>query len=229
MNQLKGFLEVEKLTGHTYTNHSLLCQALTHSSYTNESKNVYYEDYERLEFLGDAVLELTTSEFLYMNHPDMREGNMTKMRASLVCEATLASCARKIGLEQYILFGKGEEQTGGRNRDSIISDVLEAVIGSLYLDGGIEAAKHFIHQCVLDHYEDKILFYDSKTILQEWVQEKGKQLSYELIAESGPAHNRIYKVNCLINKKKISEGSGRTKKGAEQEAAYKALIILNEK
>ncbi|NLG03065.1 MAG: ribonuclease III, partial [Clostridia bacterium] len=181
------------------------------------------------EFLGDAVLELTTSEFLYMNHPEMREGNMTKMRASLVCESTLASCARKIGLEKYILFGKGEEQTGGRNRDSIISDVMEAVIGSLYLDGGIEVAKRFIYQCVLDHYEDKILFYDSKTILQERVQEKGRSLSYELVDECGPAHDRTYKVNCMINKKKVSEGSGRTKKGAEQEAAYQALLILNEK
>lgn len=154
---------------------NLLKNALTHSSYANEKKINKCKDNERLEFLGDAVLELTSSDYIYKNHEEMHEGNMTKLRASIVCEPTLAMCAREIGLDKYIMLGKGEELTGGRTRDSIISDALEAVIGSIYLDGGFANAKEFVSSFVLNDLDNKKLFFDSKTILQEVVQSMGKE------------------------------------------------------
>ena len=149
MNNLTGYMELERKIGYTFRDQALLRQALTHSSFSNEEKQCKVEDYERLEFLGDAVLELAVSEHLYTEQPNMYEGNMTKTRASLVCESTLAICARNIKLEEYILLGKGEDLTGGRHRDSIVSDVFEAVIGAIYLDGGFEEARKYVHQFVL--------------------------------------------------------------------------------
>lgn len=229
MNNLTGYQELERKIGYIFRNQSLLQQALTHSSFSNEDKQHKIDHYERLEFLGDAVLELVVSEHLYTEQPNMYEGNMTKTRASLVCESTLAMCARNIMLEDDILLGKGEDLTGGRYRDSIISDVFEAVIGAIYLDGGLEEAGKFVHRFVLTDIEDKILFYDSKTILQERMQEVGKKLTYELIEELGPAHERTYRVQALVDGDKVSEGMGRTKKGAEQQAAYNVLTTLNDK
>lgn len=227
MSHLTDYAELEKKIGYIFKNQELLQQALTHSSYSNEVKSA--EDYERLEFLGDAVLELSVSEYLYANHARMYEGNMTKLRASLVCEPTLAICAREIGLEQYIMLGKGEDQTGGRNRDSIISDVFESVIAAIYLDGSYEDARDFVDRQLLSDMEHRIMFCDSKSILQEQVQQRGQELSYELLEEMGPAHDRMYRVGAVIASERISEGSGRSKKGAEQEAAYNALIILKDK
>lgn len=219
--------ELEDKIGYQYKDKKLLEQALTHSSFANEQKINKNGNYERLEFLGDAVLELVSSEFLFTNNPDMPEGTLTRTRASIVCEPTLASCARDLELEKYIRLGKGEEMTGGRQRDSIISDVMEAVIGSLYLDGGFDVAHEFIHQFVLSELEKKILFYDAKTVLQEIVQETpGGTLNYRLIGEEGPEHNRIFRIEVLVNGKALSEGCGRTKKAAEQEAAYQAILIL---
>ena len=217
---------VEKI-GYQYKDKTLLEQALTHSSFANEQKINKSKNYERLEFLGDAVLELVSSEFLFRSNPDMPEGQLTRTRASMVCEPALAYCARELELEKYIRLGKGEEMTGGRYRDSIISDVMEAVIGSLYLDGGFKVAHDFIHRFILSDLEDKILFYDAKTVLQEIVQEtKDGTLSYELIGEEGPDHNKLFRVEAHINGKALTQGCGRTKKAAEQQAAYEAILYL---
>ena len=164
--------ELEKKTGYTFKDFSLLEQAMMHSSYTNERHLPKYRCNERLEFLGDAVLELVSSEYLFNESPHTPEGELTKTRASMVCEPSLALCARDISLGDYLLLGKGEEATGGRLRDSVTSDAMEALIGAVYLDGGFTSAKEFIHRFILTDLEDKKLFYDSKTILQEMVQAK---------------------------------------------------------
>ena len=212
--------------GHHFRDMNLLRQALTHSSFANEHKNKGFADNERLEFLGDAVLELVSSEFLYGQYPGMPEGKMTRLRASLVCEPTLAMCARQIGLPAYIRLGHGEELSGGRERDSIVSDALEALIGAIYLDGGLADAKEFIHRFVLDDIEHKKLFFDSKTILQEFVQGNmhGQDLTYELISEDGPDHAKSFTVRVLVGDESAGTGKGSTKKAAEQEAAYRALL-----
>ena len=176
--------ELQNRIGYTFEKEGLLRQALTHSSYANEKHMKKHSDNERLEFLGDAVLEIVSSDFLYRNYPDLPEGDLTKLRASIVCEPTLALCTREMDLGDYLLLGKGENQTGGRKRKSILSDALESVIGAIYLDGGFEPAKKFIHKFILTDIEHKKLFYDSKTILQEVVQGNYKEsLHYELISE----------------------------------------------
>ena len=219
--------ELEEKIGYQYKEKALLEQALTHSSFANEQKINKSKNYERLEFLGDAVLELVSSEFLFKSNPDMPEGVLTRTRASMVCEPALAYCARELELEKYIRLGKGEEMTGGRFRDSIISDVMEAVIGSLYLDGGFTVAHDFIHRFILSDLENKILFYDAKTVLQEIVQEtKDGSLNYELLGEEGPDHNKLFHVEVYVNGKALAKGCGRTKKAAEQQAAYEAILFL---
>ena len=218
-------IQLEQKINYSFRDRQLLRQALTHSSCANEQKINKCEDYERLEFLGDAVLELVSSDYIFREHPDMSEGRMTKYRSAIVCEPALAFCAREIGLEQYILLGKGEEATGGRKRDSIISDVMEAVIGAIYLDSGIGEAKDFIHRFVLSDLEHKQLFYDAKTILQEEVQkESGGTLHYELIHEDGPEHDKTFVVDVVIDGVKAGSGTGHSKKAAEQQAAYEALL-----
>lgn len=218
---------LEEKIGYCYKNKELLQQALTHSSFANEQKINKSKDYERLEFLGDAVLELVSSEFLFHTNPDMSEGKLTRLRASMVCEPSLAFCARDLELHEYIRLGKGEEMTGGRLRDSIISDVMEAVIGSLYLDGGFQTAHDFIHRFILSDLEDKILFYDAKTVLQEMIQETPQgSLNYRLIKEEGPDHDKSFMVEAYINGRPVSQGIGRTKKAAEQQAAYEAILML---
>lgn len=216
--------ELEEKIGYVFKEKDLLTQALTHSSFSNEQRINKYKNYERLEFLGDAVLELVSSRFFFLNYPEMSEGQMTRLRSSLVCEPALAFCARDISLENYIFLGKGEEATGGRNRDSIISDVMEALLGAIYLDGGMEEAEKFVHKFVLSDLENKQLFYDSKTILQEKVQHSGKTLVYVLIEESGPDHDKQFTVEARIDGEAFSQGKGRTKKAAEQKAAYEVLL-----
>lgn len=216
--------ELENKIAYHFENKLLLRQALTHSSYANEQKINKFDDYERLEFLGDAVLELVSSEFLFLKNRQMPEGELTRLRASMVCEQALAYCAREFGLEEYILLGRGEEMTGGRKKDSIVSDVMEAIIGAIYLDSGMEQAASYIHRFVLSDLEHKQLFYDAKTILQERVQQKNEgMLHYELLREEGPDHDKLFVVEARIDEKKIGEGCGRTKKAAEQQAAYQAL------
>ncbi len=218
--------EFQKMIGYEFKNENLLTQALTHSSYANE-KHRKNEDNERLEFLGDAVLEMASSEFLFLNYPKLSEGDLTKLRASLVCEPTLAACTEPIHLGEFIRLGKGEELTGGRTRKSILSDALEAVIGAIYLDGGFTNAKEFIVKFILTDIENKKLFYDSKTILQEFVQGNCEgAVSYRMVNESGPDHDKSFTVEVRIGEEVIGSGSGHTKKAAEQAAAYQALLRL---
>lgn len=220
--------ELEKIIGYHFKNKHYLTQALTHSSYANEKKLGKLGSNERLEFLGDAVLELISSDYLYARFTQIPEGELTKKRASLVCEPSLAYCAREFGLPQFLLLGKGEDMTGGRNRDSIVSDATEALLGAIYLDGGFASAKEFIHKFILKDIEHKKLFYDSKTILQEIVQSdyKGKEIEYVLTGEIGPDHDKKFVVSLVVGDKTLGEGTGRTKKAAEQEAAYRAIIKL---
>ena len=219
--------ELEQKIGYKFRDFSLLERAMMHSSYTNERSLPKYQCNERLEFLGDAVLELVSSEFLFKGSPKMPEGELTKTRASMVCEPSLALCARDIDLGSYLLLGKGEEATGGRMRDSVTSDAMEALIGAVYLDGGCTSAKEFIHRFVLTDLEDKKLFYDSKTILQEMVQaEKLGTITYRLVKTEGPDHNKSFHTEVLIVNKVSGKGVGRTKKASEQQAAYEAILSL---
>jgi len=223
MGNIMDYTELEANIGYVFKDKSLLTLALTHSSYSNELKINNTGNYERLEFLGDAVLELMSSKFFYAEYPDMNEGQLTRLRSSMVCEQALAVCARDIDLPKYIFLGKGEENTGGRNRDSIISDVFEAVLGAIYLDGGFEMADQFVVKNVLTDLENKQLFYDAKTILQERVQKDGKVLSYVLVSESGPDHDKLFVVNAVVGNEVLGTGQGKSKKQAEQQAAYSYL------
>ena len=216
---------LEEKIGYHFKEPRLLKQAMCHSSFANERHMDRLFSNERLEFLGDAVLELITSEFLYTAYPTMPEGEATRTGASIVCEQTLALCARELGLGAFLLLGKGEDLTGGRERDSITSDAMEALLGAIYLDGGFASAKEFVHGFILNDIEHKKLFFDSKTILQEEIQgETTELLHYELIGEEGPDHNKRFTVHACLGDQMIGMGSGRTKKAAEQEAAYRALI-----
>ena len=222
--------EFEEKIGYQFHDVKLLEQALTHSSYANECHLGKHMDNERLEFLGDAVLEIVVSEFLYKKHPKYPEGELTRMRASMVCESTLAFCTKDLDLGKYLLLGKGEDQTGGRGRKSILSDALEAVIGAVYLDGGFASAKELVLRVVLNDIEHKQLFSDSKTILQELVQGKyGGSLVYRLVSEEGPDHDKKFLVEARIADVAYGHGIGRTKKSAEQEAAYETLLLLEHK
>ena len=217
----------ETLINYHFNNRRLIKQALTHSSYSNERRYDKNQNNERLEFLGDAVLELVSSEFIFDAHKEMQEGDLTRLRASMVCEPTLALCARGMNLGDYLLLGKGEAATGGRDRDSILSDALEAVIGAIFLDGGFTNAKEFIHANILNDIENKKLFFDSKTILQEIIQSESKEpLTYELLSEEGPDHNKKFTIAAMFGNKQLAIGDGRTKKAAEQNAAYKAILKL---
>ena len=219
--------ELQETIGYSFKNERLLSHALTHSSYANEKHWDKSKCNERLEFLGDAVLELLSSEYLFKNYPTKPEGEMTKLRASLVCEPTLAFCAEAISLGDYLFLGKGEDQTGGRKRPSVVSDAMEAMIGAIYLDGGLANAKEFVLRFILNDIEHKQLFYDSKTILQEMVQAEFKDsLVYELLKEEGPDHNKTFDVCVKIGGRVIGHGIGRTKKAAEQVAAYHGICEL---
>lgn len=223
----KNFDSLEQIIGYHFTDRQLLKTAMTHSSYANEIRVGKMECNERLEFLGDAVLEISVSDYLYRNYPAMPEGDMSRTRASIVCEQTLAFCSRDIQLGGFLLLGKGEEHTGGRKRESIVSDAMEALIGAIYLDGGFASAKEFVDRFILNDIQNKKLFYDSKTILQEMVQSYTKeQLTYQLISETGPDHNKEFEVQAMLGSEVIGHGVGHSKKNAEQEAAYDALMSL---
>ena len=223
------FADLEAKIGYRFSNRELLVTALTHSSYANEFSRHKGEIAfnERLEFLGDAVLELVTSEFIFETHKEMPEGSMSKLRASMVCEPSLAFCAKGIGLGSYLRLGKGEDMTGGRGRDSILSDAFEAVIGAIYLDGGLKPAGEFIREYALTKLDDARLFKDSKTLLQEITQEKYRCMpEYVLMKEEGPAHMRTFTIELRIAGKAMAVGTGSSKKGAEQEAARKAIRMI---
>lgn len=230
MNEANESLEkCQEHIGYRFKEPKLLLQALTHSSRANEMLTGRYGDNERMEFLGDAVLEVCSSEYIYRAHPEMDEGQMSRYRASIVCEPTLAACARDIELDSCILLGHGEELSGGRQRDSIVSDAFEAVIGAMFLDGGMEPAKRFIHSFVLNDLDNKTLFYDSKTRLQEAVQALGKEVTYTEVDEEGPANDKTFFMKAVVPGVFSETGSGHTKKKAEQMAAYKALVTLRSK
>lgn len=227
VNVNQNLHELEQEIGYVFRKKSLLWLAVTHSSYVNEHNMDKLSCNERLEFLGDAVLEVVSSDFLYHAYPEKPEGELTKIRASIVCESTLALCAADIDLGSYLLLGKGEEATGGRGRNSVTSDAMEALIGAIYLDGGFDSAKEFIKQFVLNDIEHKQLFYDSKTVLQEMIQtDSGANLKYEILKEEGPDHNKVFETRALLDGREIGRGSGRTKKAAEAMAAYRAILRL---
>lgn len=226
MSEIKQLSKLENHIGYEFKDKDKLKLALMHSSYNATTKNVNTNN-ERYEFLGDAVLELASSEYLFENYPNKPEGELTRLRASIVCEPTLAECARAINLGDYLLLGKGEDMTGGRNRDSIISDAMEALIGAIYLDGGFDRAREFVLKFILNDIENKQLFYDSKTILQEMIQgQKDVSLEYILVNEYGPDHNKTFEVEVKTNEKVLGHGKGRTKKRAEQQAAYEAIMSI---
>ena len=208
---------------------ALLRTALTHSSYINEHPELRKEDCnERLEFLGDAILEHLVSEYLYRTYPAKMEGELSKMRVVLVCEMSLADAARKLGLGQRLLMGKGMEKNGGRNSDAIISDAFEALIAAVYLDRGIEEAKKLVETYVLSDDEERRIFYDAKTILQEMAQEKGKSVRYRDLPSEGAEHDRIFHSAVMIGDTDYAEGAGHSKKKAEQNAAYSAITAIRE-
>ena len=216
--------DLEKKIGYRFRDFSFLEHAMRHSSFCNEQKMDKLRNNERLEFLGDAVLELVTSEFLYSKYPKMPEGEATRKRASMVCEQTLALCAKELELGSYLFLGKGEELTGGRERASVTSDALEALIGAIYLDGGFTNAKEFVEKFVLNGIEEKQLFFDSKTIFQEMMQSiTTEPIRYELVSEEGPDHCKTFSVELFVGNRNAGKGTGKSKKAAEQAAAYDAI------
>lgn len=223
-------IEFEDIIGYSFTNKNLLETALTHSSFVNENrgKEPDLEDNERFEFFGDAIIEFHISEYLFHKYGTFPEGDMTKLRASLVCEQSLAECAKQIRLGEFLRMGKGEALSGGRERASITSDAFEALVAAIYLDSeGEEPVKEFIHRHLICGLENKSLFFDAKTKLQEIAQKKGgSTLRYELIAESGPSHNKTFEVAAILNEKEVGRGCGHSKKAAQQAAAEKAIELL---
>ncbi|PZH73295.1 ribonuclease III [Staphylococcus aureus] len=215
--------------GFTYQNIDLYQQAFSHSSFINDFNMNRLDHNGRLEFLGDAVLELTVSRYLFDKHPNLPEGNLTKMRATIVCEPSLVIFANKIGLNEMILLGKGEEKTGGRTRPSLISDAFEAFIGALYLDQGLDIVWKFAEKVIFPHVEQNELLgvVDFKTQFQEYVHQQNKgDVTYNLIKEEGPAHHRLFTSEVILQGEAIAEGKGKTKKESEQraaESAYKQL------
>lgn len=227
---LENMKKLEDTIEYTYKNKRNLLLALTHSSYANEKKKEKLTSNERIEFLGDAVLNIIISEYIYSRFTYLSEGELTKTRASIVCEASLMKCSNSIGLGNYLLLGRGEENTGGRSRTSILSDAFEALIGSIYIDGGITEARNFIYSAMQDIIGGSFTgeaFVDYKTMLQEIIQKNGEQkLQYEILQEQGPDHNKLFIVQVCLSNKTLGKGEGKSKKEAEQNAAKVALASL---
>ncbi|MCX7658688.1 MAG: ribonuclease III [Oscillospiraceae bacterium] len=220
--------QFEEIIHYSFKNKELLQEALSHSSYANENKKSRKSN-ERLEFLGDSVLSVIVSQYLFEHYKHLPEGELTKIRASLVCERALSSFAHQIDLGEYLFLGKGEEHTGGRERASILADAFEAVIAAIYLDGGIEAAKDFVIGFIPKDIDIKkaVIFNDYKTILQEIIQQNPEEkIEYVLKGQSGPDHDKAFVVQVCLNSNVIGEGTGRSKKQAEQMAAKEALELM---
>ena len=220
--------DLETAIGYRFQNITLLQNALSHSSYANEQWHDSLKSNERLEFLGDSILGMVVAEHLYRNFPDRPEGDLTRMRADMVCEQALARIADRLDLGKHLLLGHGEEQTGGRERASILADAVESVIAACFIDGGMAAAKSFIEKFVLCNVPtEKLQNKDYKTALQELVQQKRDQvLIYTLVGESGPDHNKLFEVALQLNGKTVGVGTGSSKKRAEQDAARSAIELL---
>lgn len=220
--------ELEAGLGYTFRDKSILENALTHSSYANENRERGLRDNERLEFLGDSILGFVVADYLYRSFPDKPEGELTRIRADLVCERNLAEAAATIELGSYLLLGHGEEQGGGRKRDSIVSDAMESVIAASFMDGGFAAAKEIIDRLILSNIpKGRPRNFDYKTAFQELVQrKKDQQIHYELTGESGPDHDKHFEVEVLLNGKAVGHGVGSSKKRAEQAAAEAAIEAL---
>ncbi|MGE5329924.1 MAG: ribonuclease III [Deltaproteobacteria bacterium] len=222
-----SYTELQPILQYEFKNSQILSNALTHSSYANENKKMKLLSNERLEFLGDSILSFVISAYIFDNYPKLPEGEMTKIRASVVCEQTLKDISNQLGIGEYLKLGKGEELTGGRKRPSILADVFEAIVGGIYIDNGLESAKKF----VLDKLEGLVIdavkgvgMIDYKTTLQEELQKHGDvKITYEVIKESGPDHDKEFKVQIKCNDKVLGIGLGKSKKEAEQAAAAKAL------
>ena len=219
---------LEERLGHSFQNRALLETAVTHSSYANENRASGIVCNERLEFLGDSVLGVTVADFLYRHFPDMPEGDLSKLRSSLVCTQSLSDFARQISLGDYLFLGKGESNTGGADRSSILENAFEALIAAVYLDGGMENAEKFVLAFLSSAVETHhINFKDYKTTLQEVVQQNpDENVNYVLVGESGPDHNKVFEVEVHLNSNVIGKGKGRSKKSAEQEAAKEALKLM---
>lgn len=221
---------LEQKLGYKFNNINLLKNALTHSSYANEVRNGFSSN-ERLEFLGDSVLSIVVSDYIYKHYPNMPEGELTKLRASLVCEKSLCAFSRELELGSYLMLGKGEDKGGGRDRDSILADAFEAVLAAIYLDGGMEPARRHVMNFVLrelKHTDDEV-FKDYKTALQEIIQRNPEEsVTYILIDESGPDHDKSFTVEVRLNSNVIGKGTGKNKKRAEQMAAKEALMLMGE-
>lgn len=230
--QDEKFRTFQDFIGIKFINERLMVQAFTHSSYVNEHRSKLYEDNERLEFLGDAVLELAVSQYLYKNYPKMSEGELTKLRAAIVCEPSLYQFAKELTFHEVILLGKGEELTGGRHRPSLLADVFEAFVGALYLDQGFDQVVRFLENYIFPKIKKGAFSHtmDFKSQLQEIVQSKNLGLiEYKIVNEIGPAHNRYFVSAVYIDGKKVGQGEGKSKKEAEQEAAEKAIFYLEKK
>lgn len=225
--------DFQNIIGYRFNNIELLKLALTHSSYGNEHRKERYENNERVEFLGDAALDLIISRYIYDMFPFMPEGELTKLRAGVVCETSLAKVAVKLNIGEFLMLGKGEENTGGRSRESILADAVEAVIGAIYIDGGFDSVEKFVINILADAVEElKTSFrtIDCKTHLQEVIQKTSKSpISYVIIDEKGPDHNKVFVAEVRHGGKVIGMGSGRSKKEAEQSAAADALNKTEEK
>jgi len=216
--------ELEKAIGYTFRNKALIRNALTHSSYANENRGSSCPDNERLEFLGDSILGFVVADYLFRHYQDRLEGDLTRIRADLVCEGNLAKAARSVHLGDYLLLGNGEDNNGGRNRDSILADATESVLAAAYLDSGFEAAKGIVDRLILTDIPTKARNFDYKTSFQELVQrEKNQSIHYVLVGESGPDHDKKFEVEVILNGSVVGHGSGTSKKRAEQEAAKNAI------
>ena len=224
--------ELEKKLGYTFRDPELLRAALYHSSYANEHRSEGIRSNERLEFLGDAVLGFVSAEHLFKKHPELPEGDLTRIRAALVCEESLHEVAQSLDLGSHLLLGKGEEQGGGRCRPSILADATESVFAAVYLDGGMDAASDLIHRVLLDKEREEVVEErrrDYKTELQELVQRRsGQVLHYELTGTSGPDHAKQFTFRVTLNGRELGQGTGRSKKEAERSAARSALAQWNE-
>lgn len=223
----KKLNEIQDVIDYKFKDSFLLQEALTHSSYAKECKNRKMSYNERLEFLGDSIFGLIVSDYIFNKYTNLPEGELTKIRANVVCEASLAERAFKIDLGKYLRLGKGEESSGGRKRVSILADAMEAVIGAMYIDGGVDAARKFVLSIFVENVELAVkgeLNKDYKTHLQELCQSKSKEkITYKVIGELGPDHNKTFQVKIFLGEKVLGRGEGKSKKEAEQQAAKKAL------